>query len=196
MVLKEAYSLAAASSGPTSPLKNRVRDFLDAPSGRTVQDASQVLATASGCITYSYNTASGRALFLQSDPIRFDAGDVNLYRYVGNLVTIGLDPFGLECTYEPTAGPFSRPSGQTRQGTELVRSSVGMGIGLLITEINFLVVEAFYERFTVGIETCTDECGNVTRRSAERVISGGDWRVTSRYRLWARTWFIPGPAFR
>ena len=33
--------------------------------------------------------------FLQTDPIRFNAGDVNLYRYVGNGICLLVDPYGL-----------------------------------------------------------------------------------------------------
>ena len=40
-----------------------------------------------------YSPDLGR--FLQTDPIRFDAGDVNIYRYVGNGVTRLKDPYGL-----------------------------------------------------------------------------------------------------
>jgi RHS repeat-associated protein len=40
-----------------------------------------------------YSCELGR--FLQADPIRFIAGDVNIYRYVGNDVLNGLDSFGL-----------------------------------------------------------------------------------------------------
>jgi RHS repeat-associated protein len=40
-----------------------------------------------------YTTTLGR--FLQTDPIRFAAGDVNLYRYVGNNPTNFRDPWGL-----------------------------------------------------------------------------------------------------
>jgi RHS repeat-associated protein len=39
-----------------------------------------------------YSAELGR--FLQTDPIRFDAGDGNLYRYVGNRVTVWIDPDG------------------------------------------------------------------------------------------------------
>lgn len=41
-----------------------------------------------------FNPLTGR--FIQSDPIGFDAGDVNLYRYVGNNPTNALDPSGTE----------------------------------------------------------------------------------------------------
>jgi RHS repeat-associated protein len=40
-----------------------------------------------------YSAELGR--FLQSDPIHFDAGDGNLYRYVANSPTLQTDPFGL-----------------------------------------------------------------------------------------------------
>jgi len=40
-----------------------------------------------------YSPSLGR--FLQTDPLRFDAEDVNLYRYVGNAVIGTRDPFGL-----------------------------------------------------------------------------------------------------
>jgi RHS repeat-associated protein len=40
-----------------------------------------------------YSDTLGR--FLQTDPLRFNAGDVNLYRYVGNKVVNLVDPIGL-----------------------------------------------------------------------------------------------------
>jgi RHS repeat-associated protein len=40
-----------------------------------------------------YSPDFGR--FLQSDPIRFDGGDINLYRYCGNSTTVYTDPAGL-----------------------------------------------------------------------------------------------------
>ncbi len=40
-----------------------------------------------------YDPKTGR--FVEQDPIGFAAGDVNLYRYVGNAPTIYVDPFGL-----------------------------------------------------------------------------------------------------
>ena len=47
---------------------------------------------------YDYRNRAYTALlgrFMQTDPIRFDAGDANLYRYVGNRVTGARDPSGL-----------------------------------------------------------------------------------------------------
>jgi hypothetical protein len=46
-----------------------------------------------------YSASLGR--FLQTDPIRFTAGDVNLYRYVSNTPINLWDPFGLEVTCVP-----------------------------------------------------------------------------------------------
>jgi RHS repeat-associated protein len=40
-----------------------------------------------------YNPGSGR--FMEEAPIRFSAGDANLYRYVGNSPVDSIDPFGL-----------------------------------------------------------------------------------------------------
>lgn len=41
--------------------------------------------------------------FLQSDPIRFAAGDLNVYRYVSNTVPNGTDPLGLDGFINQTA---------------------------------------------------------------------------------------------
>jgi RHS repeat-associated protein len=41
-----------------------------------------------------YSAQIGR--FLQTDPIRFAAGDVNIYRYCGNSATNRVDPWGLD----------------------------------------------------------------------------------------------------
>ncbi|MDD4269181.1 MAG: RHS repeat-associated core domain-containing protein, partial [Thermoguttaceae bacterium] len=37
---------------------------------------------------------SSLSIFISRDPIGFEAGDVNLYRYVGNVTTYATDPFG------------------------------------------------------------------------------------------------------
>ena len=51
-----------------------------------------------GGLTYNrnryYSTSSGR--FISQDPISFNAGDANLYRYVGNSATNATDPSGLQ----------------------------------------------------------------------------------------------------
>jgi RHS repeat-associated protein len=50
-----------------------------------------------------YSAQIGR--FLQNDPIQFEAGDVNLYRYVGNGPVNWVDPLGLITIAIPGAGP-------------------------------------------------------------------------------------------
>jgi len=62
-----------------------------------------------------YSSATGR--FLQSDPLRFNAGDINIYRYADNNYLIYADPFGLQTfsvgsgvTVSPGAG-FSSSGG-------------------------------------------------------------------------------------
>jgi RHS repeat-associated protein len=52
--------------------------------------------------------------FLQTDPIRFGAGDVNLYRYVNNNAAGSIDPLGLE-----TQGP-GKISGPSRLRTDRI----------------------------------------------------------------------------
>jgi RHS repeat-associated protein len=63
-----------------------------------------------------YSAELGR--FLQTDPIRFSAGDGNLYRYVGNNPINLIDPFGLL----DSSGAFNHYTGGT--GTSL-RMSFG-----------------------------------------------------------------------
>ncbi|HRP31478.1 MAG TPA: RHS repeat-associated core domain-containing protein [Agriterribacter sp.] len=45
-----------------------------------------------------YSESLGR--FLQTDPVGFDAGDYNLYRYVGNNSLNKVDPLGLDSTFD------------------------------------------------------------------------------------------------
>jgi len=52
-----------------------------------------------------YSPTLGR--WLTNDPLGFDAGDVNFYRYVGNGPGNGLDSFGLETEHD--SFPFKRP---------------------------------------------------------------------------------------
>jgi RHS repeat-associated protein len=57
-----------------------------------------------------YSPDLGR--FLQTDPIRFDAGDVNLYRYVGNNPVRYVDPLGnniIDTIKEWFKGPAKSP---------------------------------------------------------------------------------------
>jgi hypothetical protein len=58
-----------------------------------------------------YSSSLGR--FLQTDPIRFSAGDVNIYRYVGNGPVNWVDPLGLYSAYDflDDASNFSAGAG-------------------------------------------------------------------------------------
>ena len=64
-----------------------------------------------------YNPATGR--FISQDPTGFAAGDVDLYRYVGNSPTTEVDPTGLqESGGSPslyTPGQAAAPPGQQPQ---------------------------------------------------------------------------------
>jgi len=51
------------------------------------------------CRDVTLRSSLGR--FLQADPFQFAAGDVNLYRYVGNIPTYWSDPSGLSVVIAP-----------------------------------------------------------------------------------------------
>jgi len=56
----------------------------------------------------AYSPKLGR--FLQLDPIDFDGGDLNIYRYVGNNVLNWSDPFGLQDgNYNQRTGGSANP---------------------------------------------------------------------------------------
>lgn len=57
-----------------------------------------------------YNYSPKLARFLSQDPIGFDAGDWNLFRYAGNLVTVLADPTGL--AIEPCTDPERQQCGR------------------------------------------------------------------------------------
>jgi RHS repeat-associated protein len=68
----------------------------------------QVLDTETGLMLYRnryYHTGLGR--FVSRDPIKYDAGDVNIYRYVENSSTNRVDFSGLQNT---TIGPITSKS--------------------------------------------------------------------------------------
>ncbi len=62
-----------------------------------------------------YDPDVGR--WLSEDPIGFDAGDANLYRYVGNGVTNTADPSGMDPRFGPfpDPGPGGEPSRSTAE---------------------------------------------------------------------------------
>ena len=74
-----------------------------------------------------YSANLGR--FLQTDPIRFEAGDINIYRYVGNGPVNGRDPLGL-CMITGSEN-LSISNGQTTfETTNSVTVNTGGGLSL------------------------------------------------------------------
>ncbi len=54
-----------------------------------------------------YDPSVGR--WLEEDPVGFDAGDANLYRYAGNDPTDAIDPEGLQTDYPMNAPDVISP---------------------------------------------------------------------------------------
>lgn len=74
---------------------------METPSGRMSPAAPQPVEIASGSITFTYKTASGRPEWLSRDPIE-EEGGINLYGYVSNDPINYWDPFGLQSTGSPS----------------------------------------------------------------------------------------------
>jgi uncharacterized protein RhaS with RHS repeats len=51
--------------------------------------------------------------WMQLDPIGFDSGDVNLYRFADNTPVVETDPLGLK-KYESKDGPFGKMTVEIR----------------------------------------------------------------------------------
>jgi len=80
-----------------------------------------------------YSPDLGR--FIQTDPIRFDAGDGNIYRYVGNNPVNLIDPMGLQGSdYNKRTGGSANPGSEAVNSVCDISSdtwadlSVGLGI--------------------------------------------------------------------
>jgi len=79
----------------TSPLKNRVWNFLETPSGRMSSDALQVVEIEPGSVSFTYKSASGLPEWLSRDPIgELGPDGPNLYGYVRNDPLNRFDSFG------------------------------------------------------------------------------------------------------
>jgi RHS repeat-associated protein len=88
----DAYGTAAITDGSGNPLTG------SAYGNRFMFTGREYLAKT-GLYDYRkrvYSPSLGR--FLQTDPLRFDAGDVNIYRYCGNNPMNGTDGTGLSVT--------------------------------------------------------------------------------------------------
>jgi RHS repeat-associated protein len=92
-----------------------------------LSDTSQVVETASGCITYSYKLASGRPEWLSRDPIA-ESGGINLYGYVANNPINSLDPDGKDTiTWSIN---FSANAGASSIGAPSGGFGGSLGVGL------------------------------------------------------------------
>jgi len=135
-----------------------------------------------------YSPDLGR--FLQTDPIRFDAGDLNIYRYVGNNAVNWVDPSGLTCvTYDH--GVTDQKTSVTQSWYETTRAEVMTQIGYTIVEIKWKYTEAYWLKIRKITTICWDACGNQTSSSDESTTEGGEFRPDKKERIWAKTWFIP-----
>ena len=60
--------------------------------------------------------------WISQDPIGFEAGDANLYRYVGNMPTVLVDPSGLS----PPKNPDGSPKENGQQYEEIVENDTDL----------------------------------------------------------------------
>jgi len=82
----------------------------------------QVLDSESGLMLYRnryYHTGLGR--FVSRDPIGYDAEDVNIYRYVGNMPIVNVDPLGLQLFTGPNV-----PSASVQQQCSFLLTAGGI----------------------------------------------------------------------
>jgi RHS repeat-associated protein len=82
--------------------------------------------------TYHREYAAATGRWLQQDPIGFGAGDVNLYRYVGNNATNGSDPSGLSWWSSAWSGAVSFGEGIFPSVVGSYAAVPGIGLPALI----------------------------------------------------------------
>ena len=93
-----------------------------------------------------FNPDTGR--FLSEDPIGFDGGDANLYRYVNNNSINLTDPSG---TFFPAAFAFLAPIFSSKLVIGIIGFEVGFGIG---ATYNKVVEDIDYsESYCSGVDT-------------------------------------------
>jgi len=91
-----------------------------------------------------YSATLGR--FLQTDPIRFEAGDVNLMRYVENSPNIYTDPFG------ESLNPYRTCNGLRRHLTRLIAKRAPV-----LDSYN--KAQKAWGLYIRGKKTCVKNCG-------------------------------------
>jgi hypothetical protein len=101
--------IALALTWTTSPLKTRARNLHRTPSGRLSRRRRSRPMFTPGSRACGYRTASGRAKWLNRDPIE-ERGGINLYGFVRNNPVCEVDPFGYVLFGPPELGqPGPKP---------------------------------------------------------------------------------------
>lgn len=133
-----------------------------------------------------YDPSVGR--FVSQDPIGFDAGDSNLYRYVDNSPTNAVDPSGLKKAivieihvHLPTIAPQGVPKATQAEVLRLLQDANKRGGGDPKNTITIkwvtLASRAAYDRVKTGAGGTIFANGNATFRVCEntklRSIGGG-----------------------
>jgi RHS repeat-associated protein len=121
-------------------------DTLFAYTGRQWDDDAQLYSYRARW----YDPDSGR--FLSEDPIGFDGGDANLYRYVGNGVTFRVDPSGLSSQeMKPGSGVMSF---QNIKQTPHPSPGVGASGPFIVPEVNVsdIRMDAFQYRAPIPVD--------------------------------------------
>ncbi len=97
-----------------------------------------------------YSAQLGR--FLQSDPIRFQGGDVNIYRYVGNRVMVWIDPLGWCALVKEQ---IIKASQDWNKGSDpwSPTNQCGEQAGNLMQAVNDVVMQVYYFPMVVGGST-------------------------------------------
>ena len=113
-----------------------------------------------------YSPSLGR--FLQTDPIRFDAGDVNIYRYCGNSITNMGDPTGMGRFNNGTNGGAlaAQQDAVGLQNAENVLSNVANGVGDLL-EAGMQTLAAGADEIGAAAATLASDAGSLVPDGAE-----------------------------
>jgi RHS repeat-associated protein len=93
-----------------SPPNDHVFDYIFGYTGRMFDDATGLQNN----LNRWYDAKAGR--WISEDPIGFDAGDANIYRFVGNSTPNFVDPTGLESDY--STGDSSPPPPEYGDSTD------------------------------------------------------------------------------
>jgi RHS repeat-associated protein len=107
-----------------------------------------------------YNPEMGR--FVNRDPVRYDAGDVNLYRFVGNNPVNELDPFGLK----------------EENSTVLLDISMGDFLG---THINVSYVEKYEDCPKCYAKNKVKRCWNLSPNASDGVSGPGGFGASKQF---------------